>query len=487
VFFASAPRAAEGLAGAATAIQLVDLDTDGRLDIVVGTAGADATATYYDHVLIARPDGGFDRLAPALDDPGLTWAVLPTDIDDDGRLDLLFGIDQNFAAEGDDAPGTTRCGLSRQQLLRQHGDWLSTVRRQVPGPPLRFDLSNERLLLFTAPGSTPMSVVAADFNADGRLDYAAAQINAQQLFLSQPDGSRVEGGAAAGIAMSGGGNPGVAWGMTAVDVDRDRRVDLAVAFGGIPTSMRVRANMIFMNRPGGRFEALATDSGFDPPGAWFALAAADLDNDGDTDFMLGAQRMFASVCLPLTERARVLRNDFDTAGRHWLRLRLRGTVSNPEGIGARVEIVTAGAHDLREVTRGAATLSASTPEVELGLGDVTRVSELVVRWPSGVTQRLRDVETDRVITVTEPRWVVVEPAAPRGGDTVTVRVRNEGLDRFAAAPTLSLRSGNWSVAPRVDGADTVATFRMDGTRDEASVAITVPGSPVHALVRLRAR
>lgn len=84
-----------------------------------------------------------------------------------------------------------------------------------------------------------------------------------------------------------------------------------------------------------------------------------------------------------------------------------GTVSNADGIGARVyltartdgESVTT---QVQELLGSSSFLSMNSLDMTFGLGEADRAEETVVRWPSGVTQRLEDVKANRVVTVEEP-------------------------------------------------------------------------------------
>lgn len=99
---------------------------------------------------------------------------------------------------------------------------------------------------------------------------------------------------------------------------------------------------------------------------------------------------------------------------HWLTLRLHGrmaidgTGSNADGIGARVYLQDSewAANEpgvkVQEVIAGSSYLSMDSLDLEFGLGGVTSVDEIVIRWPSGRTQTLTDVSGDRVVEVIEP-------------------------------------------------------------------------------------
>ena len=77
--------------------------------------------------------------------------------------------------------------------------------------------------------------------------------------------------------------------------------------------------------------------------------------------------------------------------------------SNRDGIGARVEVLAAGKHWTAERVAGSGYLSQDDARLHFGLGAVTTVDKLIVRWPSGRQQTLENLAVDRVLTVEEPK------------------------------------------------------------------------------------
>jgi enediyne biosynthesis protein E4 len=120
-------------------------------------------------------------------------------------------------------------------------------------------------------------------------------------------------------------------------------------------------------------------------------AFADIDGDGDLDVVL------AQIGGPPL----LLRND-QKLSHHWLRLKLIGTKSNRDAIGAWIK-VRCGGHTLsRQVMPTRSYLSQSELPVTVGLGNSDQVDHVEIVWPSGTTQRLSP-PIDRLTIVTEPR------------------------------------------------------------------------------------
>jgi hypothetical protein len=100
--------------------------------------------------------------------------------------------------------------------------------------------------------------------------------------------------------------------------------------------------------------------------------------------------------------------------RNYLNVRLTGTKSNRDAIGARIALQAGGRRQYREVS-GGSSFGCLPLEQHFGLGDLTTVDSLEIRWPSGLRQRLDHPPTNRTIPITEDQggWVDVYQAAGR--------------------------------------------------------------------------
>ena len=107
------------------------------------------------------------------------------------------------------------------------------------------------------------------------------------------------------------------------------------------------------------------------------------------------------VVIDLESRPLLLHNE-GTGGRgHWLEVALTGVQSNRMGIGARLTLTGGGRRWVREVTTGGSYLSASDVRAHFGLGAVSRIERLTIRWPSGVTQSIANPPADQLLTIRE--------------------------------------------------------------------------------------
>jgi hypothetical protein len=88
---------------------------------------------------------------------------------------------------------------------------------------------------------------------------------------------------------------------------------------------------------------------------------------------------------------------------HWLALKLQGTRSNRDGIGARIALtLPSGRRLYNHCTTSVGYASSSEPLVRFGLGKEPLAKLIEIRWPSGQSQELRDVKADQVVKVREP-------------------------------------------------------------------------------------
>ena len=244
-----------------------------------------------------------------------------------------------------------------------------------------------------------MGTDAADYDGDGRLDLVVTNLDFEMFSLFSALAGRLFTYATPESGIGSATLPFVGFGAVFLDVDHDGLLDLAFANGHMldnPAQFRAGAahaqrNLLFRNTGGRRFANVTADAG---PG--FAiekvsrgLAAGDIDNDGDLDLLVTNNG----------QRADLLRND-SRHGRALL-VRLIGTKSNRDGIGARVRLTAAGRTQMREVKAGSSYLGQNDLRVHFGIGTAARVDQLEVRWPSGRVDVVRDIQADRLISIQE--------------------------------------------------------------------------------------
>lgn len=385
------------------AIMPADVDHDGLLDLLVTifTCGPQSQLLAY----VAQGDGTFVERATELGiaQESSLWNVLPTDVDGDRKLDLLtlsescdpHGGNAYFHAKPWDAPGKA---FELKKL-----------------PPV-----------FVAPEEkgSPMGGGIADFDGDGLLDLVLTEVglrdlrlkggdpknapvgvleqyadSSNKLLLRQKDGSFVNVASQWGLvqAMSETGLTMVSWSARPLDFDHDGHVDLLMTHGYDYDSFLLSDEggtrpVLFRNLGIGQFEDVSPKFGLPAVMPGRALLTADLDGDADLDFFLGGQ----------TVQPRLYRNDVEHGGKG-LTVRLKGTVSNPWGLGAKVVLQTSKRKLVAEATTHAPAHGMDLPWVHFALLSGEVAQSLQIAWPSGH-------DADHFLTGKDTHLVVEEPA-----------------------------------------------------------------------------
>jgi len=186
------------------------------------------------------------------------------------------------------------------------------------------------------------------------------------------------------------------WSIGLFDFNNDGWKDLFTANGHVNDTVETfeaakykLANSIFANAGDGTFRDVSNGAGADfaQPRSHRGAAFADFNRDGKIDVVVGA----------LGEPAELWQNA-SPDNNAWLILKLHGTRSNRDGIGARVRI----GNQVNQMTSIVGYASSSHFGVHFGLGAAKQVDRIEIRWPSGIQQVLRAVRTNQVLEVTEP-------------------------------------------------------------------------------------
>ena len=317
-----------------------------------------------------RGDGTFEDVsarAGLLPHIGKGMSVAFADFDHDGRLDIFVTNDTvpNF-------------------LFRANGDGTFTETALLAG--------------VSVPASgKPVSAMGTDFqdfDNDGWEDihFTALSTETFPLFRNDGHGAFVEATQSSGLAALTAKSSG--WCAILADIDNDGRKDIFTAnshandrIGAVAPLQWKQANNLFINDGQGRFRDATAESGL---GAAVAVhrgcGVADFNGDGRLDLAV----------LVLGARAELWQNDSAPANR-WLIVRLVGTKSNRDGIGARVSI----GNQVRTMTTALGYASSSHAGLHFGLGTGSETVRVEIQWPSGTRQTVENVKVNQVLEIKE--------------------------------------------------------------------------------------
>ena len=239
-----------------------------------------------------------------------------------------------------------------------------------------------------------MGTDMADYDDDGFLDVTVTNLDFEYntLYRGSSSGIFFDDSYIAGVAETS--LNFVGFGTFFFDYDNDGLQDLFVANGHIIDNIHLfndistyeEPNFLFKNVGDGVFREVGESLGEAIVRKNVARGAAPGDVDGDGDLDVLVTRCGGPALL--------LRNDGGNAA-HAIDLRLVGTESNRDGIGARVTLRRGERTLVREVKSGRSYLSQGTLDVHFGLGVERVAPEITIRWPNGRTETLYDVAAGR--------------------------------------------------------------------------------------------
>ena len=435
---------AAGVAGVGYAMgaAVADYDNDGDIDLFVA-------GVQQNQLLRNRGDGRFEEVTKQSGIASGEWAVAGGwfDYDNDGRLDLLvvnyvqWSVEANRSC-GDEARGVQiYCdprvfkGLPNR-LYRNKGDGT-------------FEDVSAKSGLLTHVGKG-MSAALADFNRDGRVDVFVTNDTVPNfLFRNNGDGTFTEDALMAGVSVTSSGRPISSMGTDAQDYDNDGWPDIHV------TALTGETFPLFRNDGRGAFVEETQSSGLGrltvKLSGWCSIVA-DMDNDGWKDIFTANSHVNARIgdfqSIAFKQSNSLFLNDgrghfsdvsdaagfngavathrgcgvadFDGDGRldvvvltlgtpaelwqnvsasssHWLVVRLVGTKSSRDGLGAAVRV----GKQVRTMTTAMGYASSSHSGLHFGLGTSDGPVRVEVEWPSGMKQVVADVKVNQVLTIKE--------------------------------------------------------------------------------------
>jgi hypothetical protein len=433
-----------------------DYDNDGHDDIFITALGQshlfhnNGSGTFSD----ATKSAGF--WGPNEFSTSAAWV----DYDRDGKLDLVVANYVQWSLQGD-----LFCTLdgTRKSYCTPESYKGSSARLWHNLGNGKFEDATQKAKFFDST-SKSLGVAILDYNGDGWPDILLANdTQPNKLYLNKHDGTFEEKGVSAGIAFSEDGVARAGMGVDAADYDRSGRPSLIISnfanqmvslyhnegnglfVDEAPSSEVGRATLItlgfgcfffdydndgwpdifvadghiedqiekvqkrvsyaepphvFRNLGGGKFVEATQSLGsvFASPKVGRAAAYADIDNDGALDVLMTTNG----------GRAYLFHNE--GVSNHSLRIKLVGTKSNRDGIGAVITVNSGGEKQWKMVRSGSSYLSQSELVATFGLGQGVQADTIEIQWPSGQTDKLNNIAVGQTVTVEEGKGIVASRA-----------------------------------------------------------------------------
>ena len=363
----------------------LDYDNDGDLDLyVVAESRIEITrdGDYPSSLFRNEGNGTFVDVAAeaGVRNDRYCKGVTAGDYDNDGDMDLYLsnmGANRLYRNEGNGKFTDVAAEAGVTEPMESFATWF-------------FDYDNDGWLdLWVGGFNSTIADVAADYL--GRPHKGVLP----RLYRNQGNGTFEDVSVAMGL-----NHPYLPMGANFGDLDNDGYLDFYLATGK-PGYEFLMPNIMLRNDGARRFVDVTASGGFGNIQKGHGVAFADLDNDGDQDVYEQLGGFFPGDAY----RNALFENPGH--GNRFVTIRLVGTKTNRDAVGARLEVVAEGAEGRRSFHRAVGSVSSfggSPRRQEVGLGTATRIAEVRVRWPvSGTTQVVRDVPIDSSIEITEGR------------------------------------------------------------------------------------
>ena len=386
-----------------TSAAWVDLDNDGKLDLVV----LRYLQWDFDDVWCGEHREGYRSYCH----PDVFKAIAPLVYHNDGNGHFseisaksglnLPGKGLGIAIADFDRDGHTDIAIANDSMLEflYHNNGNGTFEEQ--------GLTSEIAVDGDGRTYAGMGIDSEDYNNDGLPDLVITNLANQKYALYRNNG---DGTFTYDTYLTGLGGMTLlhsGWGIHFLDYDNDGLKDLLVAQGHDLDTIELTSPQIHYKEPmllarntGKGFVDVSAQSGavFEQPWVARGMAIGDLDNDGRVDAVVATNG----------GPAHILHNQTSTPN-HWLTVALTGHTSNRDAIGAEIKLTTTHGSQWITVTTSGSYLSANDKRAHFGLGP-DALATLDIRWPSGILQHLENVQADHVLTVNEPSKTASVPA-----------------------------------------------------------------------------
>lgn len=440
-----------------TGVAVGDYDNDGHPDIYLTSFGP--SVLYHNN-----GDGTFSDVTERSGITAPAWGSSAAffDFDNDGYLDLYVGSYVSYRYEAN--PVCSEKNIRSYCHPRFFSGAAGRLHRNLGNG--RFQDVSEKSGIARLEGKS-LGVVAADFDGDGWMDiYVANDTTRNFLLKNNGNGTFADVTLMSGTGYNSEGEAEAGMGVDAGDYDGDGLLDLVV------TNYDFETNALYRNEGRWQFSDRRWPAGVaktDHRFLGFGTGFFDFDNDGDQDLLIVNGHVLDNIELiregltypqpnqllenrggVFVENQEFLRSsslspkvgrgaafgDVDNDGdidvlinnsgqeptvlinqvgqkRNWVSLKLMGTRSNRDAVGAKVVLETEHSRQTDQVTGGASYLSASDLRLHFGLGNSETIKTLKIRWPSGTEEVLRDLKANRILTIREGSARPEAPLSPK--------------------------------------------------------------------------
>ncbi len=377
-----------------------DINRDGFLDLYVGQfievpiviADSLGNLVSFNHVCIPNQlylnngDNTFslaDNLL-SVGDTGCALSTIMTDYDLDGDADLL--------------------------VVNDFGAWVSPntlYQNNFPNPFV--NMGNSSGIQSSIYG---MGIAYGDYDQDADIDYYATNIGRNVLQKNLGNGQFIDTTDAAGVGnrwVQTDSLQATGWGCGFMDIDNDSKLDLYVSNGYIDAFDELMTSphdpdKLYHNNGDGTFSDISHLIPQDSFSSNRGFAYADYDNDGDLDLFPVHVRVHNSS--PFNYYT-VYENQLNN-GKHWLKLKLVGSVSNRDAYGAKIFMHLGSSHWLHEVSGQGSHCSQHSSVAHFGLDSHAVVDSIIIKWPSGHIDRIYQPPGDQFLEYTEGQSAAIE-------------------------------------------------------------------------------
>jgi len=332
---------------------LVDYDNDGRLDFFT----ANYMPTRFNELFHQEANNKFTRLPfNTFNDVsdraiGVSWV----DYNNDGLIDV-------FIPQGDQ---------HNNRLFKNLGNGNF---EEVKNDPV------------VSEGGNSVGSCWGDYDNDGYMDLFVSNASNSTCFLYHNNGDGTFTKITNSPVVEDKGN---AYSCNWVDVNNDGYLDLYVSCDG-------EKQRLYINDGHGQFTRFADDICLANLGKCYSNAWADYDKDGALDLFIATRG---------NEKNYLLKNNGNN--NNWTNIKLVGVISNRSAIGARVRIKSGGMWQTSQVVTQSGFGTQNSLRQHFGLGSAANIDSIIINWPSGIIQKLANVNPNQFMTIVEATSTLV--------------------------------------------------------------------------------